>query len=188
MTKLAIINNITKICENISSDNRQANEINIEGYTVLDLDNTSTITWSFNETLKDFEQFEGIGDGGIGLTTSITGTSTYYAGGGGGGTYYYSASGQGNGPAGAGGSGGGGAGGRYSGAPAVGTAGTTNLGGGGGGGAGFDTPTVSYNGGNGGSGFVVVRYLGPQRASGGAISISGGYTIHTFTNSGTFTA
>jgi len=67
MTKLAIINNITKICENISSDDRQANEINIEGYTVLDLDNTSTITWSFNETLKDFEQFEGIGNGEIGF-------------------------------------------------------------------------------------------------------------------------
>jgi len=125
------------------------------------------------------------GDGGIGLTSSITGTSTYYAGGGGGGTYYYAPSG-GNGPAGTGGLGGGGAGGRYSGAPATGTPGSTNLGGGGGGGAGFDTPTISYNGGNGGSGFVVVRYLGPQRASGGAISISGGYTIHTFTGSGTF--
>jgi hypothetical protein len=67
MTQLAIINNITKICENISSDDRQANEINIEGYTVLDLDNTSAITWTFNETLNDFEQFENIGNGGIGF-------------------------------------------------------------------------------------------------------------------------
>jgi hypothetical protein len=67
MTQLAIINNITKICENVSSDERQANEINIEGYTVLDLDNTSAITWTFNETLNDFEQFEGIGNGGIGF-------------------------------------------------------------------------------------------------------------------------
>jgi hypothetical protein len=67
MTKLAIINNITKICENVSSDERQANEINIEGYTVLDLNNISVITWTFNETLNDFEQFEGIGNGGIGF-------------------------------------------------------------------------------------------------------------------------
>jgi hypothetical protein len=67
MTQLAIINNITKICENVSTDTRQANEINIEGYTVLDLDNISAITWSFNESLNDFEQFEGIGNGGIGF-------------------------------------------------------------------------------------------------------------------------
>lgn len=67
MTQLAIINNITNICENVTSDNRPANEINIEGYTVLDLNNISTITWTFNETLNDFEQFEGIGNGGIGF-------------------------------------------------------------------------------------------------------------------------
>jgi hypothetical protein len=67
MTQLAIINNITKICENVSTDTRPANEINIEGYTVLDLDNTSIITWSFNESLNDFEQFENIGNGGIGF-------------------------------------------------------------------------------------------------------------------------
>ena len=67
MTKLAIINNITNICENVTSDNRPANEIIIEGYTVLDLSNTSAITWSWNEELKDFEQFENIGNGGIGF-------------------------------------------------------------------------------------------------------------------------
>ena len=67
MTQLAIINNITKMCENVSLDDRQAKEINIEGYTVLDLDNTSAITWTFNEILNDFEQFEGIGNGGIGF-------------------------------------------------------------------------------------------------------------------------
>lgn len=67
MTQLALINNITNICENVTSDNRPANEINIEGYTVLDLDNTLTITWSWNEELKDFEQFENIGNGGIGF-------------------------------------------------------------------------------------------------------------------------
>jgi hypothetical protein len=67
MTQLAIINNITNICENVSTDNRPANEINIEGYTVLDLDNTSTINWNWNETLEDFEEVESIGNGGIGF-------------------------------------------------------------------------------------------------------------------------
>jgi hypothetical protein len=67
MTQLAIINNITNICENVSIDDRQANQINIEGYTVLDLNNTSAITWSWNESLNDFEQFENIGNGGIGF-------------------------------------------------------------------------------------------------------------------------
>jgi len=41
---------------------------------------------------------------------------------------------------------------------------------------------------NGGSGIVVIRYLGGQRATGGTVTSSGGYTIHTFTSSGTFTA
>jgi hypothetical protein len=40
----------------------------------------------------------------------------------------------------------------------------------------------------GGSGIVIVRYLGSQRATGGTVTSSGGYTIHTFTSSGTFTA
>jgi hypothetical protein len=67
MTKLALINNITNICENVSSDDRQANEINIEGYTILDLDNTLTINWNWNESLNDYEKVESIGDGGIGF-------------------------------------------------------------------------------------------------------------------------
>ena len=67
MTQLAIINNITKICENVTSDTRPANEINIEGYTILDLDNTSVINWNWNESINDFEQFENIGNGGIGF-------------------------------------------------------------------------------------------------------------------------
>lgn len=40
----------------------------------------------------------------------------------------------------------------------------------------------------GGDGTVIVRYLGNQRASGGTVSSSGGYTYHTFTTSGTFTS
>jgi hypothetical protein len=67
MTQLAIINNITNICENVTSDNRSANEINIQGYTVLDLEQTPVITWNWNEELKDFDEVQNIGDGGIGF-------------------------------------------------------------------------------------------------------------------------
>jgi hypothetical protein len=67
MTQLAIINNITNICENVSLDDRQASEINIEGYTVLNLDNTPVINWNWNESLNDFEEVESIGNGGIGF-------------------------------------------------------------------------------------------------------------------------
>jgi len=68
MTKLALINNNTNICENVTTDDRPANEINIEGYTVLDLDNTSVINYVWNETLNDFDEIESIGNGGIGST------------------------------------------------------------------------------------------------------------------------
>jgi hypothetical protein len=43
-------------------------------------------------------------------------------------------------------------------------------------------------GSNGGSGVVIVRYSGTQRATGGTVTTVGGYTYHTFTSSGTFTA
>lgn len=68
MTILALINNQTNICENVSSDERPANEIIIQGYTVLDLEQTPVINWSWNETLNDFEEVESIGNGGIGFT------------------------------------------------------------------------------------------------------------------------
>jgi hypothetical protein len=45
-----------------------------------------------------------------------------------------------------------------------------------------------FNGGPGGSGIVIVRYLGTPRATGGSVNQAGGYTIHTFTTSGTFIA
>ena len=67
MTKLAIINNITNICENVTSDTRPANQINIEGYTVLDLEQTSVINWNWNESLNNFEEVESIGNAGIGF-------------------------------------------------------------------------------------------------------------------------
>jgi hypothetical protein len=115
------------------------------------------------------------GNGGNGQTFSISGTSTTYAGGGGGGIYID------GGTVGTGGSGGGGNG------VATGAAGngTTNTGGGGGGGP--YTGVSNFPGGTGGSGIVIVRYPGLPAATGGTIAYLNGYTIHTFTTSGTFT-
>ena len=73
------------------------------------------------------------------------------------------------------------------------TNGLTNTGGGGGG---FG-PSGAGSGGTGGSGIVVVRYkvastdasgVSPKGATGGTITQYGGKVIHTFLNSGTFTA
>lgn len=108
----------------------------------------------------------GGGSGGAGASNSISGTPVFYAGGGGG-------SGYNNG--GVGGIGGGGNGALAAIGP--GTAGTANTGGGGGGG-----------GYAGGSGIVIISYLGSQRGTGGTVTSSGGYTIHTFTSSGTYNA
>ena len=96
------------------------------------------------------------GDGGegAGIPTGFgsngvpCGSYQYYAGGGGGGRY---------GPSGAGGGGGtGGKGGGGSAGQPSGVAGTTNTGGGGG--AGNGRQPCGHNGGNGGSGIVVIRY------------------------------
>jgi hypothetical protein len=101
------------------------------------------------------------GNGGVGLSSTITGSSVFYAGGGGGEGW--------NGVAGAGGNGGGGAGASYN--PTVGPAvsGTANTGGGGGGAAG-----VAGAGGAGGSGIVILRY-----PSSYAITVPGGLTATT---------
>jgi len=64
----------------------------------------------------------------------------------------------------------------------TGAAGGANTGNGGGG------SNFSNAAGAGGSGLVIIRYLGAQKATGGTVTSSGGYTIHTFTTSGTFTA
>jgi hypothetical protein len=111
------------------------------------------------------------GNGGAGLNWQSLGT--FYAGGGGGGA-----------TAGAAGSGGSGVGG--SGALGSGVNGnnaTTNRGGGGGGAA-----VSASTGGAGSSGIVIIRYIGAQKGTGGTVTSSGGYTYHTFTTSGTFTA
>ena len=123
------------------------------------------------------------GRGGEGLGFWISGSYKIYGGGGGGATYN-------RGYGGSGGSGGGGSGG--SGWPSTGTNGedgVNGLGGGGGAGGGPSSGgNVGGNGGRGGSGVVIVRYPGPQKASGGDQIISlEGYTIHTFYSNGTFT-
>jgi hypothetical protein len=114
------------------------------------------------------------GRGGDGLLYSISGFPRYYAGGGGG-------AGESNVDL-NGGLGGLGGGGRATGAynPSQGQPGEANTGGGGGG-------SRDQAGAVGGSGVVIVRYPGPQKATGGTITQVGGYTIHTFTSSGTFT-
>jgi hypothetical protein len=114
------------------------------------------------------------GRGGDGLLYNISGTPRYYAGGGGGG-------GEGNVDL-NGALGGLGGGGRSTGAfnPVQGQPGQANTGGGGGG-------SRDQAGTLGGSGIVIVRYPGPQKATGGTITSLNGFTIHTFNSSGTFT-
>lgn len=115
--------------------------------------------------------------GGDGLIFYISGSATYYGGGGGAGDCRDGTSGgSSQGPGGVGGGGNGGIG-----RNGVGSSGVSNTGGGGGGGG-----IVGY-GGNGGSGIVILRYLSRVTASGGTVSDSGGYRIHTFTSSGDFT-
>jgi hypothetical protein len=116
------------------------------------------------------------GNGGAG-TTWLDGVA--YAGGGGGGTYN-------SGTFTSGGAGGGGAGGGNANTP--GGNGTANRGGGGGGTAGSASAGSAQPGGNGSSGIVIIRYAGTQKGSGGTVTSASGYTYHTFTTSGTFTA
>jgi len=122
------------------------------------------------------------GNGGAGIASVISGTLTTYAGGGGGGTYQTSAGTQGS-----GGVGGGGAGGTAGGNNA-GVAGTANTGGGGGG-ASYQSGYAA--GGNGGSGIVIIRYPNTFKdavsvTNGTKTSITG-FTVYTFTSSGSIT-
>ena len=69
MTKLALVNNTTNKVENVTVDDRQASEITIEGYTVLDLDTTPTLVWTQDKDTLAWSQIEGdVGIGGIGDT------------------------------------------------------------------------------------------------------------------------
>ena len=116
------------------------------------------------------------GIGGNGGNGAVWLNGSTYAGGGGGGLH---ASGS---TSGYGGAGGGGQGANQA---TTGQAGGANTGGGGGGGG---NSVSSANGMAGGSGIVIIRYAGATRGSGGTITSSGGYTYHTFTSSGTYTA
>lgn len=120
------------------------------------------------------------GSGGVG-TQWLNGT--YYAGGGGG-----AEGGNILGGAGAGGNGGGGTGAVNSTNGLTGGNATANTGGGGGGGGSAQNSSSATAGGNGGSGVIIIRYAGDQKGTGGTVTSSGGYTYHTFTTSGTFTA
>ena len=122
------------------------------------------------------------GDGGIGVSSLITGSTTWYGGGGGGGVNNNCSCSHPNG-GGIGGSGVGGNGstlGYGTGAYFDGTAGLANTGGGGGG-----TDPESNLAGNGGSGIVVVRYLAASApANTGVSTISGtARTAATLTSS-----
>lgn len=96
--------------------------------------------------------------GGPGVTSSISGSAVTYAAGGHGGQNDFSCN------------------------PATGASSSTGNGGGGGCQAGGGVG----NGAGGGSGIVIIRYLAPQRATGGSLSTSGGYIVHTYTSSDTF--
>ena len=136
-------------------------------------------------------------NGGVGVENSILGVSYFWGGGGGGASYSLSTGGNGGNGGGGGGAlgttvggsglnpgspGGGGGPNQWANTPG-GNAGA-NTGGGGGGGSHYN---ANNKGGDGGSGIVIVRYPGSQRATGGTVTSVGGYTIHTFTTSGTFT-
>jgi hypothetical protein len=121
------------------------------------------------------------GDGGAGVSSSITGSPVPRAGGGGGGNYV-------SGNVTVGGAGGGGAGGSGENPYQNGVAGSPFTGGGGGGASGGASSNPASLGGNGGSGVVIIRYLGSQRGTGGTVTFASGYTIHTFTSSGSYTA
>ena len=118
------------------------------------------------------------GPGGVGISSSISGSATYYAGGGGGATS--------GGTTQAGGTGGGGDGGRPAIAAVV---GAVNTGGGAGGvWAPNATPVAGING---GSGTAVIRYPSTLPAAlsttNATMTLAGGYRIYTWTTSGTIT-
>ena len=123
----------------------------------------------------------GAGGSGTGVystwaSATSTGSSGYYAGGGGGGGDNADTARS---------PGGGGQGGYRSGNPTTSSmAGLTNTGSGGGGSGGYSGGA----GGSGGSGLVILRYAGTQRGTGGTVVTTGGFTYHTFTGTGSFTA
>jgi hypothetical protein len=62
----------------------------------------------------------------------------------------------------------------------------TTIGSGGGGGKGGTTGPTQIFGGAGASGIAIIRYLGPQKGTGGVVTTDGPYVIHTFYQDGLF--
>ena len=119
---------------------------------------------------------------GVGALNPGPGEYQWFAGGGGGGTYTGGPTSGGEGGVGGGGHGG---------EPTLDQTSPLMDGLGGTGGGGGGSHTGAIEGGNGGSGIVVVRYqiaslAATAKASGGAISFYGSKVIHTFTTSGEF--
>jgi len=107
------------------------------------------------------------GHGGRGRASNISGTLRYYSAGGGG--WGYASEGM----------GGMNIGGNSGNSPVA------NTGSGGGGGKSTDNNKRATNG---AAGIVIIRYPGPQKATGGnSITFIHGHTVHTFTSNGTFT-
>jgi hypothetical protein len=137
------------------------------------------------------------GNGGAGRAFNISGTWQWYAGGGGGGGNSSERAGDGY----AGGGRGEGTTTQYAynNYPADGTVNAVTTGSatpnaipntGGGGGAGSYWAANggwSSGSGKGGSGIVIIRYSGSQQATGGTVTTASGYTIHTFTATGSTT-
>jgi len=122
------------------------------------------------------------GTGGIGAAGREwpTGSGVYYGGGGGAGVYQSGSSGPG-----AGGVGGGAPGNGPLAAPTAAQDGTVNTGGGGGG----SGSGGYHDGGYGGSGVVIIRYIGyDNRGVGGNYLVVRGYSTHTFTGTTTYIA
>lgn len=67
MTTLAWIDQQTKICTNVSYDIRPVSEIVIPGYQILDLDQTPTAGWDWDDATKEWVFVDrNNGEGGIG--------------------------------------------------------------------------------------------------------------------------
>jgi hypothetical protein len=118
--------------------------------------------------------FNGANNGGIGVTSSISGASVNYAGGGCGGGSQGNAYGGGNG--------------EYNVGAGNNTAGTANTGGGGGG----CWNSGTRAGANGGSGVVIIRYADTYAAASATtgsptVTVTGGYRIYKWTGSGSIT-
>lgn len=135
------------------------------------------------------------GNGGTGITNTWTGSTLYLAGGGGGGGNSSERAGDGF----YGGGRGSGTTTYYSYATYTNEVNATTKGsgiptavvntGGGGGGGSYWSPNGGWTTGSGagGSGRVLIRYAGTPLATGGTITQSGGYTVHEFLTSDTFT-